>query len=671
MKTNHKKIIPISITALILLLITLFLLSNYGNKSLEKNIKINNPNIITCIEEAIKNQTSITENIDQINEYLLDKSHDSEYYFIKGYLNYINSDYEQAIENLNLASENIVYSDSPFVKIYTYILLNESLEIENQYDSLIENCKIALNYISENKNYKNDMDLIWRTISVLLNNEEQINKSISLLNSYLNNTKGLTDESIVRLTGNIGQLYRLVYKYSDAMYNYLDAINLIESNPSIPNGDYYKIKLLTNIGDINFTLNEYENAINYYNKSLSIKLDDKNKDALSKSITIINKCQSYIELEQYETAIQFVNELNELLPYLDYDAKDDIEILMCNIIALANIYQHNFKEAEIQLTKATKLLEQDEFEYSLNKDAFISLAYAKLYKEQKVYDQSLLIYNQVLQESINKGLGLEEDIYQQISEIYKEKQDLNNYAKYNDLFIKQKNYTTQIFKEDYIEYTSNLYESNLLKANSQKYKFNLLIMFFSLIILCIIVLSKTISVKKLRNSNFIDSMTGLNNRKYLDYYISKNKKRLLTKAISVIIIDIDYFKKYNDNYGHIEGDKIIKEVANTLKGSVRKSDITIRYGGEEMVIILSDISPKDTEIIAQKIQTNLKNKKIEHKYSDVSNLLTISIGIYTTKFFGQDIYTLINKADKALYKAKKGGRNRYELLLDEKVDRFV
>ena len=90
-----------------------------------------------------------------------------------------------------------------------------------------------------------------------------------------------------------------------------------------------------------------------------------------------------------------------------------------------------------------------------------------------------------------------------------------------------------------------------------------------------------------------------------------------------------------------------------------------------MVIILSDISPKDTEIIAQKIQTNLKNKKIEHKYSDVSNLLTISIGIYTTKFFGQDIYTLINKADKALYKAKKGGRNRYELLLDEKVDRFV
>ncbi|WP_133014291.1 diguanylate cyclase [Clostridium cuniculi] len=665
MKTKYKKKIIISSGIFTFILIILFFLIKNTDKVLEDNNIHNKENIITYIEEAVKNQTIITDDIEKINQYLLEKTHDSEYYFIKGYLDYINSDYKQAIENFNLASKNIVYSDLQFIKIYTYILLNESLQMENQNDSLIENCKIALNYISENKNYKNDIDLIWRTISVLLNNEEQINESISLLNSYLNNTKGLTDESIVRLTGNIGQLYRLVYKYSDAMYNYLDAINIIESNPSIPNGDYYKIKLLTNIADINFTVNEYENAINYYNKSLSIKLDDKNKDALSKSITIINKCQAYIELEQYETAIQFVNELNELLPYLDYDVKDDIEILMCNILALANIYQHNFEEAEIQLTKATELLEKDDFEYSLNKDSFIRLAYAKLYKEQKVYDQSLLTYNQVLQESINKGLGLEEEIYKQISEIYKEKQDLNNYIKYNELYINQKDYSIQIFKEDYMEYTTNLYESNLLKAKSQRYKLNLLIMLFSLIILSIIVLSKTRSVKNLRNSNFTDSMTGLNNRKYLDYYMIKNNKNVLKKQISVIIIDIDYFKKYNDNYGHIEGDKIIKEVANTLKSSVRKSDITIRYGGEEMVLILFDISLKDTEIIAQKIQTNLRNKKIKHEYSEVSNLVTISIGIYNTKFVGQDIYDLINKADMALYKAKKGGRNRYEVLVDQ------
>lgn len=80
-----------------------------------------------------------------------------------------------------------------------------------------------------------------------------------------------------------------------------------------------------------------------------------------------------------------------------------------------------------------------------------------------------------------------------------------------------------------------------------------------------------------------------------------------------------------------------------------------------MVLILTDISLNDTESIAQKIQNNLKNKNIEHKYSEISDLLTISIGIYNTKFLGQDIYSLINKADMALYKAKKAGRNRYEV----------
>lgn len=230
--------------------------------------------------------------------------------------------------------------------------------------------------------------------------------------------------------------------------------------------------------------------------------------------------------------------------------------------------------------------------------------------------------------------------------------------------LNKKNDNTQVLKEDYVKYTTNLYESDLLKAKSQKYKLNLLIMFFSLIILLIIVLNKTKSVKNLRSSNFTDSMTGLNNRKYLDYYISKNKKKLLNKALSVIIIDIDYFKKYNDNYGHIEGDKIIKAVADILKESVRNSDTVIRYGGEEMVLILSDISLNDTEIIARKIQTNLRNKNIQHKYSKINKILTISMGIYTTKFSGENIYNLINKADIALYEAKNSGRNRYKILSD-------
>lgn len=661
MTSKYKKKYIISSFLLTFILIILFLILKANNKLFEENNNIDDKNIITYIEDSIQNQTNITNEIGKINEYLLKKEHDSEYYFIKGYLDYINNDYVKAIENFNSASENIIYSDPHFIKVYTYILLNESLQIENQYDSLIENCKIALNYISEKKTYKNDINLIWRTISVLLDDKSLIQEGISLLESYLDDTSKLTKESIVKLTANIGYLYTLIYKYSDAMYNYLDANYIIYSNPSIPNADYYKIKLLTSIGDINFTLNKYEDAITFYNQALNITLSDKNKNASSKSLTIINKSESYINLGQYDMSIQLINTLNDLLPYLDYNDKNDVEILMNINLATANIYQHNFKESEKYLTKAKNLLIEDEVETLLNKDVFLNLCYARFYKEQKLYDQALPIYISVLSESMNKGVGLEESIYYEISEIYKDKQDLDNYIKYNNLYIEEKNYTSQIFKGNLLDYTINIYENNLLKSKSQQYKLNLLIMLFSLFILAIISLIKTMSLKILRNSNFTDSMTGLNNRKYLDYYINKHKKNLLTKTISTIIIDIDYFKKYNDNYGHIEGDKIIKEVATTLKNSVRKNDITIRYGGEEMVLILTNLSPNDAEVIAQKIQNNLKNKNIEHKYSEISDLLTISIGIYNTKFLGQDIYSLINKADMALYKAKKSGRNRYEV----------
>lgn len=652
----------IGVISSIVFLVLFFIMKYSGIHAEEDGTQIGKN--IAQLESRIKDQNLSLEEIEEINNYLITMSPDSQYYFIKGYLEYINSNYKAAIHNLNLALDSMGDSESAFLRIYTYILLNESLQMEHQYNQLVENSKKVLGYIAEENVYKNDIMLLWRAISVLLNNEEQIQDSISILKSYLNETKGLTDESVARLTANIGQLYTLTHGYSDAIYYYLDTINFINAHPSIPNGDHYKIKLLTSIGDIAFILNEYQSSIECYDQALNTNLQDNEQNALSKSLTFINKCQAYIELGKYNQAISLSNELKGLLSYLEPEIKDDIEILMYNIIALANVQLHNLDEAEIYLLKALELLEKDKIEYSLNKEVFIALTYAQFYKEKKSYDEALKAYDYVLTESINKGLSLEEKVYQQISEIYKEKKDINQYIKYNELFLKEKNDNTQIFKEDYIEYITNLYESDLLKIEAERYKINYLMMLFSLITLAIIILVKTRSVKRLRQLSFTDSMTDLYNRKYLDYYMTKNKKKLLSRKLSVIILDIDYFKKYNDNYGHIEGDRVITEVANILKESVRKGDIVVRYGGEEMILILPDVSQDNVELIAQEIQVNLKNKNIEHKYSEVSNQLTISIGIYTTLFVGQNIYNLINKADTALYRAKNSGRNRYEITSD-------
>ena len=151
----------------------------------------------------------------------------------------------------------------------------------------------------------------------------------------------------------------------------------------------------------------------------------------------------------------------------------------------------------------------------------------------------------------------------------------------------------------------------------------------------------------------------------INVLFGEKQKKLWEKPTSVFIIDIDYFKKYNDHYGHVQGDSAINEVADILRNSVRKNDTVIRYGGEEMVMFISGIRPDAALRTADEIQKKLSEKSIEHKYSDISDKLTVSMGIYNTEYAGQDIYSLIDKADIALYRAKKKERNRYEVYTEE------
>lgn len=256
-------------------------------------------------------------------------------------------------------------------------------------------------------------------------------------------------------------------------------------------------------------------------------------------------------------------------------------------------------------------------------------------------------------------------IYKSIIEIYKNKNDLDNYIKYNKALMDERDKLEIQFKKDYMKYATQLYERDELKSKEQQRKINMLILIFSIIILLLILISRMKVIKLLKKSNFIDGMTNLYNRKYLDYYIEKNKKNFNHKKVSIILIDIDYFKKYNDNYGHIKGDEIIKEVSNSLKNSIKDQGMVIRYGGEEMVLILPEVSIDNAKVIAEKIQESIRGKQIEHKYSEICDILTVSIGIYTNEFSqNEGIYKMIDNADKALYSAKNKGRNRYEVFYD-------
>lgn len=155
-----------------------------------------------------------------------------------------------------------------------------------------------------------------------------------------------------------------------------------------------------------------------------------------------------------------------------------------------------------------------------------------------------------------------------------------------------------------------------------------------------------------------DVLTGTANRRSMENFL--DDALLQAEPFALLMLDVDYFKRYNDHYGHQAGDACLIKVADIVKTSVRTpADLVARYGGEEFVIVLPASSLDDAVRVAERIQTNLREISLPHAASEVSEMVTVSMGITLSKD-GDSAYGIIARADEALYRAKQQGRNRWE-----------
>jgi diguanylate cyclase len=174
------------------------------------------------------------------------------------------------------------------------------------------------------------------------------------------------------------------------------------------------------------------------------------------------------------------------------------------------------------------------------------------------------------------------------------------------------------------------------------------------------------SLEAIRAESLTDPLTGLGNRKYFDRSIEAEVENALANGepLSLLMFDIDHFKSFNDSYGHLTGDQVLRLVGMSLKQTIKGQDITARYGGEEFAVVLPNTALRQALTVADHIRRAVMAKELKKKSTgEILGRVTISVGVSMLKP-GDDTDSLIERADACLYAAKRNGRNRVVCEID-------
>ncbi len=599
-------------------------------------------------------RTKITESINKSNDNSLLKKG----YCTLGYIEFISGNYKKSNEDLFKA---LKYKSLNKVNINLMIYSG----ISKNYIALKDLDKSYLYFkkaedLAKSLNREDDLANMYRArANSLTNFDNGIGESIALLEKAIK-----LEQTYVNKINNylmLSKLYMLSNTFDTATKYTMYALNLANKNDN----DKLLNQSIITLGTNFFAQEQYSKAINIYEELLKSK----------KNITIENKLVAigYIiycryELKEYDNIDQYINQYislaNKLSPYKKDKELNWLYILVSEI----ELKKGNIDEAKKYINMAQEIYYKNEaYMYS---NTYIWMEKVKIDINSNLtssYSKTLSEYKELLNQI--KDIGIKSDIYnsiiESIIEFSRKNNDIETLLFYTEKKLEVLESKIKMNLNTSTIYATNKFENDSIKSRVDIMKkrngFYLMVILLVLIIL-IIIYRKNQKIKDLNNklekTSITDALTTLNNKRYIykvfeDIYLDKEE-------ITFIIIDVDCFKLYNDNYGHLEGDNVLRQLGITLK-DVFYDDIPCRYGGEEFVILSrldkNDIIPK-LDILMKKIY----DLNIEHIYSTASDKITVSIGAermkITTK---EDINLLIKLADEKLYISKENGRNQYTL----------
>lgn len=522
--------------------------------------------------------------------------------------------------------------------------MSESLVSDKKYDEAKKLVKNSFEAIPEKK-YNKVYDEVWDMLKTISSVPDGTKIVIDSLEKIRMSDEKLSDECRFNIEKRLASVYIMDNNYSKAVDLTVKSIKLAEKLED----NYERARLDVDLASILLKVGAYERAEKLIKDSFKIDVYEGEKNGMVRLYALINLAEIYVELGEYNKAIETCNNVADYKKFVNTDDYNDFEIMASIMKANAYIGKNDTSKAKTFLTKADYLIKSDKTVHILDKDMYYYMAVGNLEYKSKSYDSAIDNYKKSLEISTKRKLTQEKiKNLDKILSIYEIQGNVSSVNKYQKILISEYKENKNIRDSEtsfyIIDKVSN--ESALFEKTKKEIKYYKIL--FTVIIIAI--LGSTFLYNRLKYfkaQNLHDGLTNVYNRKSFDTMYEKYREK--DDNFVLVMIDIDNFKLINDNYGHKFGDIVIKGITNTISVMLEQEDKVFRYGGEEFSVLIRNKSGEEVVNIIDNIRIAIANKKWSE---DVT--VTISAGVAHIS----DSKNVLEEADKNLYKAKQLGRNK-------------
>ena len=545
--------------------------------------------------------------------------------------------------------------DDPALPVYAYCYLNDCI-LQLEGNGSKEAVSNALMFMAKYPPAANNTTLIWRLVKTLISEPNNFSQGVAVLENYLDIARHLELHTNAWIMNTIAMLEYNSGEYAKSIRLFYDVEILLENQPQTPEIQYELLFAREYIANTQFFLEDYESASHLYQK---LVYDIPKDGSFNHYNCYLNLAAAYLELGKINEARTAIEELYHYLPRVNSQDKKEVVASIQDIWANISLAEGNLEQAQIHLQEIDSFYQENDDSLFVNGKLGTLMTKGKYLVAKKQYTEAQALLETILHDHQDLQLDIKRDFLEILVGVYQNTNQKDKLLSAYEQLLHLNSEFIQTVQRAYLEFSQYYRENTQLKRYNAQLKQNNVIAILGIVIISCSLIIILVLLKLLSTKNLTDQLTGVYNRKKLNQLNRIYRRKGTPELFSVVMLDIDYFKLYNDTYGHLAGDTTLKQVAQMLATSVRNNDYVIRYGGEEFLVLLNKVSEPVAQAVCQRIHQQLEKMALPHRASKVSDHVTVSVGMcHQQTKAANSLDKLIQQADQCLYQSKEDGRNR-------------